>query len=149
MTTATLTQRDLVLGVLKREGRIEAFDAVYHLTDPEGKPHRITRLAAVIWHLRHVDGYDIETLNRPGMLATYVLRSPVPTAGRPPEPADRYGPTYRYGMLAGREVPEPLRAHACVVCGEPPATADLQPALGDYVIGSCANCGKRTMFTKR
>ena len=66
------SQTALVREVLERDGVIEAYDAVYHLTDHDGSPRRITRLAARIWELRD-QGLDIETVRKPGMLAVYIL----------------------------------------------------------------------------
>lgn len=59
---------------LIREGRVGAFEAVYQFTDPEGRVHRNTRLAATIWTLRTEYGWDIQTVDVPGHLAEYVLR---------------------------------------------------------------------------
>lgn len=64
----------LVKEALMRDGRIEAYDAVYRLTDPDGHPHRLTRLAVTIHTLRR-RGWDIETVEEPGKLAVYVLRA--------------------------------------------------------------------------
>lgn len=108
---------DLVRAELLRAGRIEAFDAVYHLTEPDGTPHRITRLAAVIHTLRHREGMNIETIDEPGKLAVYVLRRP--------SVSPRRGP----------------------VCPVPGCTHDLQditPSVADnYVWGRCIDHGRR------
>ncbi len=77
----SLTNIELAKAALLRDGKIEAYDAVYTLTDPDGRPHRNTRLATTIHTLRHRDGWDIETIQKPGQLATYILRSaPAPRA---------------------------------------------------------------------
>ena len=58
---------------LQRSGHVRAFDAVYRFTDPDGRVHRNTRLAATIHTLRHAYGWQIETTKEPGMLADYHL----------------------------------------------------------------------------
>lgn len=109
---------DLVKRKLEREGRIEAYDAVYSLTDPEGNPHRITRLAAVIHTLRHRDNWPIETVDEPGKLAVYVLRRTAPMTDPTPtldEPAKRPGPN----CPADRGQPDRCPEHCGCECHEP------------------------------
>jgi hypothetical protein len=75
-----MTTIDLVKAELLRAGRIRALDAIYHLTEPGGRVHRITRLAATIHTLRHREGWEIVTRQEAGRLAEYEL---VSTPGPP------------------------------------------------------------------
>jgi len=63
--------------ILRRDGTLGAYDAVYDLTCPiDGRVRRNTRLAATVHTLRHRYGWPIETIDRPGMLAEYRLTGP-------------------------------------------------------------------------
>ena len=58
--------------LLERDGHLGAFNAVYELRCPiDGRTRRNTRLAATIHTLRHRYGWPIDTVEEPGMLATY------------------------------------------------------------------------------
>ena len=68
MSEELKTQKDAILTHLKRYGRISSMTAINR--------YGVTRLSAVIWTLRHKDGYDIlatsETRkNRFGNTTTY------------------------------------------------------------------------------
>lgn len=143
------TQRQLVLDTLLRDGRIEAFDAVYHLTDHDGTPRRITRLAAVIWHLRHVDGWDIETSESPGKMAVYTLVSREKRTIVPQSEVTPKRETYESGPMRGAVVPEGRRGWACSVCGSPPTT-DPTPLLDPtFARAQCAACNRPSTFRPR
>lgn len=68
MSEEVRTQKDAVLSHLKRRGHISSITAI--------NAYGCTRLSAIIWTLRHKDGYNIvsktETKkNRFGNLTTY------------------------------------------------------------------------------
>jgi len=146
------TQRSLVMDVLQREGRIEAYDAVYHLTDNDGKPQRITRLAAVIWHLRHIDGWDIETTDAPGRLAVYTLKS-VGEVGVPPivptQPLRQHRSRYVVSSMLNQEIPKDWRGWECSRCGEAPASEPVKLLDPNFARARCPGENKPMTFIWR
>lgn len=67
------TQRAFVERVLREEGEISAYAAMYGLRDEDGHGRGITRLAPIIETLRRA-GWEIETRAAPGQQAVYRLR---------------------------------------------------------------------------
>lgn len=63
------TQVDTVKRLLRERPNqgISAHELIYQ--------HGITRTAAIIWRLRHELGWSIDTYEKPGKTARYVLRS--------------------------------------------------------------------------
>lgn len=68
------TQRATVERVLREDGSIATYDALYRLERADGARTSITRLAAIICDLR-ADGWDITTEDPPGGLAVYRLNA--------------------------------------------------------------------------
>lgn len=68
------TQKQQVLDLLKERGGngVGAHELTYQ--------HGITRAAAIIWQLRHDDGLNIRTIDKPGQQAVYILDGPAHTA---------------------------------------------------------------------
>lgn len=75
----------IAAATLLREGIVEAYDAVYSERCPAcDVTKRNTRLAASIWTLRHIHGWDIETEDVTGRLAVYRLKKPGTMPARMP-----------------------------------------------------------------
>jgi len=128
----------LVRERLLADGRIEAFDAVYTLTDPDGKPHRITRLAAVIHTLRHREGWDIETVDEPGKLAVYILRG----KGTPPVRVNPLRAVKAEERLPLPPVQPVKPGPICPKCGMLLLTVTKNPLTAMYLDGQCLKDGK-------
>lgn len=111
--------------VLRTEGRISAWAALYDLQDDSGHKRSITRLAAIIEPLRKA-GWTIETEGGHGELATYVVKG-VPD-GRMPRPA----------------------ARAEWICSQCGADARMTPTLLLAGMGEawCPSCGKSRLFKR-
>lgn len=120
------TQRAWVERVLRTDGRIAAYDALYNAEYVNGGKFSITRLATIIWTLRHEQGWIIDETSLPGRLAEYRLvrvgsekpRIPAPTTGA---------------------------AWACQVCGGAPAY-EPSPLLGGMFRSKCASCREVRIF---
>lgn len=69
------TQAYIVARALRRRRELSAFTAVYEGIDcpVDGTKHRITRLAAIIFTLRHELSWVIDQSKEPGKLALYTL----------------------------------------------------------------------------
>lgn len=116
------TQARYVERVLRAEGRISAFDAMYSLVDDAGRRRSITRLAAIIEPLRKA-GWTIATEGGHGELATYRLTS-LPVT-----------------QVASRS---PWR---CSQCGAD-ARMEPTPLLGGMGEAYCPTCGKSRLFRR-
>ncbi len=68
------TQRAYVERILRDEGSISTFDALYSLAYADGRKCSITRLAAIVFTLRQ-DGWTIADVGERGTLAMYRLVS--------------------------------------------------------------------------
>jgi hypothetical protein len=76
------SQRAFVERVLREDGRISAYDALYASWYDDGRPTSLTRLAAVIHTLRS-EGWEIDAHADRGRLAEYRLRqAPAPDGWR-------------------------------------------------------------------
>jgi hypothetical protein len=117
------TQAVIVADMLHEHGGISGLDAIYTLTCTTcGKVNRVTRLAAVIWDLRNLYGWDISTNREPGMLAEYKV--------------------VKEGRRPGAEVPgvpSPLR-------GVRPPTVDDVPTPE---VLYCSHCGAEAKPVER
>lgn len=123
---ANETQRAYVERVLATEGRVSTFDVLYGLAYEDGRKCSITRLAAIVWTLRHeTPPWDIEESHEDG-LAVYRLRSKPSTA--------------TVTNLAGWQ-----RGWSCPKCGSAPAS---QPTvlLGGIGRAWCSKCSAEQMF---
>lgn len=161
MARGRWTSIDLVREELRQKGFIAAKDAIYSMTDPDGGVHRITRLAAIIHTLRHRDGWLIDTLDKPGHLAVYVLRArpyQESPAGRTPtmpqEPTGRPQAAPDADGAVSPPAPEPLSSatvfargqYECLSCERPQPDAPWSVMLGGYATGRCGTCDKRTTW---
>lgn len=135
--TCAHTNVEVTEAILKRDGSIRAFDAVYTLTCPfDGDVRRNTRLAATIHTLRHERGMTIETVqpaavpgSRQRPLADYVL-APMSAPGR---------------LTANGHHDAAAEGWACAKCGGRPRTVPVN-AFGRYAHAACDNCGPRAVF---
>lgn len=125
------TQRQVVERVLRDEGRIATFDALYHLEWEDGRRCSISRLAAVVFDLRR-DGWQIDTKGDKAETAVYVLRSqPIALQAPPPPPV-------RESWQAGWR---------CTNCGSLPLSRP-EPLLGDLGRGYCGECRAQRHFRR-
>lgn len=113
------TQRGYVERVLRTDGHISAYGAMYELRDEQGHPRSITRLAAIIEPLRK-DGWGITTRGGHGELATYVVTN-----------------------LPAALVPK----WQCVACGAV-ARLEPTPLLGGMAEAYCFPCHQSRLFSK-
>lgn len=120
------TQRAYVERVLRDEGRIATFDCLYSLSYADGTRCSITRLAAIIWSLRHEDGLDIVEQAAPGHLAVYMLA--------------------RQGDAAPA-VPAWASEWRCASCGARPGH-EPEVLLGDLARSWCPSCAERRTFRR-
>lgn len=103
-----MTHLETILGLLQERGSagVSAAEVIYQ--------HGITRVAARINDLRN-DGWNIETHNKPGKTATYVLVSPLKPSA-----------------------PPPTRAPRCPTAGCGMELSDVHPTVSpQYVLGRC------------
>lgn len=119
------SQRAVVERVLREQGEIATFAVLYGMRDEADRPTSITRLAAIVCDLR-ADGWDLETLDKPGELAVYRLK----------------------GYSKPAAAPTPLPVWLCLNCGTK-ATAEPEPALGGMGYGPCLNCHTKRYFQRR
>lgn len=68
------TQRAFVERTLRERGTVATYDLLYNARGEDGRPTSVTRLAAIVHQLR-TDGWEITTVDSPGMLAFYRLIS--------------------------------------------------------------------------
>lgn len=130
---------------LKRTGELGAFTAIYDGRCICGMTKRNTRLAATISVLRHDYGWDIQTRQKPGELAKYILMSP---GGMPGKPLPEYVVPTRpkvYPNYSGKAVPpDAVPLSDRVFC--PHCTNEVsplgQPLLGGYREARCSNCNR-------
>lgn len=118
------SQRAVVERVLRDQGRIATYDALYAMRDAADRPTSITRLAAIVCSLR-ADGWEIETVDAPGALAEYRLKG--------------FGPA---------AAPKALPVWVCLNCGAK-ATGEPEPALGGMGYGPCLSCHTKRYFQRR
>jgi len=116
------SQRAFVERALTTEGSISAYDCMYAGRYEDGAPFGITRLAAVIWTLRHEAGWDITEHAPAGQLATYVYR-------------------------VEADVPAWARGWECSSCHGLPSS-EPQELLGGMGFAICGTCGERKHFRR-
>ena len=126
------TQRAYVERVLLSEGSISAWDCLYEGRYEDGGRFSITRLAAIIWTLRHEAGWDIDETAPQGGLAVYDVRR----VGYGPEAPRTSAPA----------VPAWAQGWRCTTCGAPPAR-EPEPLLGGMGRAHCKACDG-TMFRR-
>ena len=123
------TQRAYVERVLLAERRVRTYDVLYGLQYTDGRKCSITRLAAIVWTLRH-DGWEIEESHDQG-LAVYRLRS-APESAIPQH---------------ARPMADWQRGWTFPTCGGVPAS-EPEPLLGGLGRAHCATCGSQRLFRK-
>lgn len=142
------SQRAWVGRVLRTEGAIATWDCLYNGRYEDGAPFSITRLAAIIWTLRHEDNLTIDESAEPGHLAVYTLRP----SGHEALTAAVYEASRQAAYRRTREaldaVPTWAQGWTCASCGGPPASAP-QEMLGGLGLASCDRCGQQRHFRKR
>lgn len=138
-----MTGIEMVKAELLERGVISAKEAIYEFTEPDGRVHRITRLAAIIHTLRHRDGWDIQTKVAPGYLAVYVLHG-LPDGSRPKPPN-----TPKETIVVPDELPVPEKAWRCSACKVRTYLPVLEGLDQRYATGHCATCHKRRLFFVR
>jgi hypothetical protein len=116
------TQKAWVERVLRTDGRIATYDALYNAQYVNGGRFSITRLASVIWTLRHEQGWVIDETSLPGRLAEYRL--------------------VREGSARRASLPVDTSTWRCVRCGAS-AKREPEPMLGDMGRAPC-DCGSQT-----
>ncbi len=121
MTHKHQSNVEIAAAVLRRDGHISAYQTVYNGQCECGESKRNTRLADTIWRLRN-EGWDIETKNKPNMLADYVLIA---------EPGD---------VEPHSAAENPLPMYACPDCGKAIDRSLTQPLLGGYRVATCPQC---------
>lgn len=133
---------EIAATALRKEGHISALTTIYNGRCECGEPKRNTRLAGTIWVLRHDYGWDIETEQKAGMLADYVLLM----AGTPTKQEKaraRLVVTRPTGnskpATIADDVPKAVVFY-CPHCTLEVAALTDQRLLGGYRIGRCSNC---------
>ncbi len=116
------SQRAYVERVLRTESSVSAWDCLYEGEYVDGGGWSITRLAAIIWSLRHEDGLDITESAEDGRLATYTYHGHTGT-------------------------PAWARSWRCVACGDNPDSAPRE-LLGGIGVASCRHCGHEQHFRR-
>jgi hypothetical protein len=147
MSTSACKHSHLAIAasLLVLHGRIGGYEAVYDLMCPEcSVKRRNTRLAATIHSLRHTFDWRIETVDKPGMLAEYVLRE------RKPYPrliweGPLVSPIRGLDPITPEEVPAP-EAWTCTHIIDPKTkprecgfrtTTPIERMLGGWVMAAC------------
>lgn len=127
------TQLSFVGRMLTEHGEVRAWDLYWDSRYADGRKTAVTRAAAVIHTLRHSFGWDIETVEDGGQVATYRL------AGRPDTPRPRPAPA---------TVPPWAQGWACLSCGGAPDSAPDE-LLGGLATALCSRCGGSRHFRRR
>lgn len=102
------SQADFAERVLREDGSISTYEALYDLTDDTGRRRSITRLAASIHTLRHDRGWVIDERSGPGELALYTAVM-APGRGRAVGRV-RECPVCHNGHAVGTTCPRPVAA---------------------------------------